>query len=67
MLAVVCALALIVVGGLGIADIEIPLVNTVSAILLIASGLFLIGTVLYARRRGATQTGRRRTGADSDA
>jgi len=66
-LAVVCALALIVVGGLGIADIEIPLVNTVSAILLIASGLFLIGTVLYARRRGATQTGRRRTGADSDA
>lgn len=50
-LAVASALALIAVGVVEVAGIEIPFVNMVSAILLIGSGLFLLGTIVYALRR----------------
>jgi ABC-type uncharacterized transport system permease subunit len=50
--AVVCALALLVVGVLAIAGVDLPFVNVVSAVLLVVSGLFLLGTVVYARRQG---------------
>ena len=50
-LALVCALALVVLGILGVAGVEIPLLNTLSAVVLILSGLFLVGTVIYARKR----------------
>lgn len=48
-LAIAGAAALLVVGVLRVVGIELPLVNIVSAILIIASGLFLLGTVGYAR------------------
>lgn len=51
--AVSCGLALLVVGALAVAGIDVPFVNTLSAVLLIGSGLFLLGTVVYARRRAA--------------
>jgi hypothetical protein len=51
-----CALALIALGVLVLVGIDLPLLNTLSAILLILSGLFLIGTIVYARRKaGATE------------
>ena len=53
-LALLCALALIAGGVLGIVGLDIPFMNTLSAILLIASGLILIGTVVYARRKGVS-------------
>ena len=55
-LALVCALGLVALGVLALVGVDIPLINTLSAILLILSGLFLIGTIVYARRRaGATE------------
>ncbi len=48
--AAIAALVLIALGVLALADVEIPFVNTLSAIILIASGLFLIGTIVFARR-----------------
>ena len=53
-LALLCALAVIAGGLLGIVGLDIPFMNTLSAILLIASGLILIGTVVYARRKGVS-------------
>ena len=38
--------------------LDIPFMNTLSAILLIASGLILIGTVVYARRKGVSGSDR---------
>jgi uncharacterized protein (TIGR02611 family) len=49
------ALALTVTGALEIAGIDLPLVNFLTAVMLICSGVFLLGTVVYARasdRRG---------------
>lgn len=48
-LALLCALALVVLGILGLAGVKLPFVNTLSAVVLILSGLFLVGTVVYAR------------------
>lgn len=48
-LALGCALALAVAGVLALAGVDLPFLNTVSAVLLILSGLFLVGTVVYAR------------------
>jgi uncharacterized protein (TIGR02611 family) len=48
-LAVVCALGLTALGVLGLVGVDLPLLNTLSAVLLIVSGLFLIGTIVYAR------------------
>ncbi len=49
--AVLCALVLMTIGVLDFAGVDIPWVNQVSAILLILSGLFLVGTMVYALRR----------------
>lgn len=47
--ALVCALGLAGAGILALAGVDLPFVNTLSAILLIVGGLFLVGTVVYAR------------------
>ena len=48
--AAIAALVLIVLGALAVAGVDLPFVNTLSAIVLIISGLFLLGTIFYARR-----------------
>lgn len=53
-LALACALALVVVGILGVVGVKLPFVNLLSAIVLILSGLFLVGTVIYARMQRDT-------------
>ncbi len=49
--AVVSAVALVAIGVLDLAGVAIPLVNALSAVMLIISGLVLIGTLVYAFRR----------------
>ena len=49
--AVLAALVLVVLGVLTLAGVDLPLVNAVTAVVLIPSGLFLVGTVLFARRQ----------------
>jgi len=56
-LAVVGALALLVAGVLEIAGIDLPLVNVLTAALLILSGLGLLGTIVYARKQGGSNGG----------
>lgn len=52
--ALVAALILVGIGVADLTGLDVPFVNVLSAILLVASGLFLIGTVAHARRtRGA--------------
>jgi hypothetical protein len=48
-LAGLCAAALVVAGVLVLAGVDLPFVNALSAVLLVLSGLFLVGTVVYAR------------------
>ena len=52
-LAIAAGLVLVVAGVLPFLGIDLPFVTTVSAVLLIVSGLFLLGTVVYARRETA--------------
>ena len=52
--AVVCAMVLIALGVLVLAGVDLPLVNASSAVLLVLSGLFLVGTVVYARRQASS-------------
>ena len=47
----IAAVALIAAGVLALAGIDLPFVNTLSAVVLIISGLFLIGTIFFARRQ----------------
>jgi len=49
--AVLCALGLVGVGILDLVGIHIPLVNVFTAVMLVLSGLFLVGTVAYALYR----------------
>jgi uncharacterized protein (TIGR02611 family) len=56
--ATIAALVLIVLGVLALAGVDLPLVNTLSAVVLIVSGLFLIGTIFYARRQQRVETER---------
>ena len=44
-----CALVLVALGIAVLAGLDVPFVNALSAVLLILSGLFLVGTVVYAR------------------
>ena len=44
------ALVLLALGVLDLAGVDVPYVTVVSAVLLVLSGLFLVGTVVYARR-----------------
>ncbi|GGL96801.1 PGPGW domain-containing protein [Nakamurella endophytica] len=50
-LALLCALALIALGVLQLAGVDVPLVTTITAVVLVLSGLALIGTLVYAQRR----------------
>ena len=43
------AAGLMAIGIADMTDLDIPFVNVLSAILMIASGLFLVGTIVYAR------------------
>jgi uncharacterized protein (TIGR02611 family) len=49
--AVLCALVLVGLGIAVLAGVDLPLVNAFTAVVLIASGLFLVGTVAYARAK----------------
>ncbi len=49
--AALAAVALIVVGALTLFGVEVPFLNAFTAAVLILSGLFLVGTVVYARRQ----------------
>ena len=47
-LAVVCALGMIAIGVVELAGVRLPHVNALTAVMLILSGLFLVGTLVYA-------------------
>ena len=49
--ALLAALALIAFGAVALAGVDLPFVNAFTAVVLILSGLFLVGTVVYARRQ----------------
>lgn len=49
--AVLCALVLVGIGVADLAGVDVPWVNRISAVLLILSGLFLVGTMVYALRK----------------
>lgn len=49
--AVLAALVLVVLGALALAGVDLPFINAFTAVVLILSGLFLVGTVLFARRQ----------------
>ena len=61
--AVLCALVLVGIGVADLAGLDVPWVNRISAVLLILSGLFLVGTMVYALRR-AEQGSQREPAAD---
>src|SRR4051812_1267259 len=48
-LALLCALALVAVGVVVLAGVDVPFLNAFTAVVLILSGLFLLGTIVYAR------------------
>jgi len=50
--ALACALGLLGAGVLELVGVDVPFVTTISAVLLVISGLVLIGTVVYARKKG---------------
>ena len=54
--AVFCALVLVAIGIVDLAGVDIPWVNRISAVLLILSGLFLVGTLVYALRRARQES-----------
>ena len=56
--AAIAALVLIGLGVLALAGIDLPFVNTLSAIILIVSGLVLIGTIVFARRQEKVEAAR---------
>jgi uncharacterized protein (TIGR02611 family) len=49
--AVLAALVLVVLGVLDLIGVDLPFVNALTAAVLILSGLFLVGTVVFARRQ----------------
>ena len=58
-LALLCALALIALGIVELAGVNIPYVNGITAACLILSGVFLVGTMVYAlRKAGSSPSGR---------
>ncbi len=50
--AIACGAALLLVGILGVVGLDIPFLTVASGVLLVLSGLFLLATVVYARRKG---------------
>jgi hypothetical protein len=51
--AVLCALVLVTVGVVVLVGVDLPFTNAFTAVVLILSGLFLVGTVGYARMQDA--------------
>jgi hypothetical protein len=49
--ATLCALVLLAVGVLVLLGVDLPFTNAFTAVVLILSGLFLVGTVIYAQVR----------------
>src|SRR5215203_3881373 len=49
--AVLAALVLVALGVLALVGVELPFMNAFTAVVLILSGLFLIGTVVFACRQ----------------
>ncbi len=64
-LTVLCALALVAVGVVEFTGVNLPYVTAVTAVLLIVSGVFLLGTIVYALRRAKETAGRRGAGVRS--
>lgn len=58
--AVLAALVLVALGGVVLAGVDLPFTNAFTAVVLVLSGLFLIGTVVYARRQERSQRARTR-------
>ncbi|WP_457139418.1 PGPGW domain-containing protein [Modestobacter sp. SYSU DS0511] len=56
--AVLAALVLVGLGGLTLIGVEIPFANAFTAVVLILSGLFLVGTVVFARHEEHVQVER---------
>jgi putative transmembrane protein PGPGW len=56
--AVAAALVLVVLGALALSGRDIPFVNPLSAVVLVLSGLFLVGTVIFARRQAKVEDAR---------
>lgn len=54
-LAAAAALVLVALGGVALAGVDVPFVNAFTAVVLILSGLFLVGTIVYARRKDAAE------------
>jgi hypothetical protein len=63
--AVLAALALVVFGGLALAGVDLPFVNAFTAVVLIISGLVLVGTVVFARHLEQLAEARARRSAGS--
>lgn len=58
-LALVCALVLIALGVIELAGVDLPYITGITAACLILSGLFLVGTMVYAlRKAGSIRPGR---------
>jgi drug/metabolite transporter (DMT)-like permease len=55
---VLAALVLVVLGVLALVGEDLPFVNAFTAVVLILSGLFLVGTVVFARRQEKLERGR---------
>ncbi len=47
-LAVVCSLGMVAIGVVELAGVRLPHLNALTAVMLILSGLFLVGTLVYA-------------------
>ena len=56
--AVLAALVLVALGVLALAGVDLPFVNAFTAVVLILSGLFLVGTVVFARRQAKLEQAR---------
>jgi uncharacterized sodium:solute symporter family permease YidK len=56
--ATAAALVLVVLGVLTLVGVDLPLLNAFTAVVLILSGLFLVGTVLVARRQEKVEQAR---------
>ena len=49
--AILAALVLVALGALTLVGVDLPFVNAFTAVILVISGLFLVGTVVFARRQ----------------
>lgn len=65
-LSILAAVALVAIGIADLAGLQVPWINSLSAAMLIISGLILVGTIIYALRRAkAREAGSEPQKADS--